>query len=231
MLILESNPKSVVAESYRTLRTNIQHSSFDNPVKSIVMTSSEQEEGKSTTSWNLALSFAQDGKRVILIDCDLRKPVVHKNFGISNSIGVSEILIGSTKFSKVVYQHESGLQVLPFGTNHPNSTEMLVSKAMYNLISQLEEKYDYIILDTPPVNTSSDSRILSTKVDGTILVVKYGQTKKDSVVEAVKGLKSVKANIIGVVFNRENIKIIIKKLQENNIETINRYNSKDENND
>lgn len=203
MLILESNSQSVAAESYRTLRTNIQYSSFDNPVKSIVITSSEPGEGKSTTSANLALSFAQDGKRVIIIDCDLRKPVVHKNFRISNSIGLSEFLIGKAEFSKVVYKHESGLHVLPSGLVPPNPAEMLASRAMEHLLTQLEEKYDYIILDTPPVNAVTDSKILSTKVDGTILVVKYGYTKKDAVIEAVKGLRAVKANIIGTVFNGE----------------------------
>lgn len=203
MLILESNSMSVAAESYRTLRTNIQYSSFDNPVKSVVLTSSEPGEGKSTTSANLALSFAQDGKRVILIDCDLRKPVVHKNFGISNAVGLSEFLIGKVDFSKVVHKHRSGLHVLPSGTIPPNPSEMLASRAMEHLLAQLEEKYDYIILDTPPVNAVTDSKILSTKVDGTILVVKYGYTKKEGVIEAVKGLRAVKANIIGTVFNGE----------------------------
>ncbi|MDK0954339.1 CpsD/CapB family tyrosine-protein kinase [Clostridium perfringens] len=203
MLILENNPKSVAAESYRTLRTNIQYSSFDNPVKSIVITSSEPGEGKSTTSANLALSFAKDGKKVILIDCDLRKPVLHKEFQISNSRGLSEFLIGKAEFSKVVYKHESGLHVLPSGLVPPNPAEMLASRAMEHLLTQLEEKYDYIILDTPPVNAVADSKILSTKVDGTILVVKYGYTKKDAVIEAVKGLRTVKANIIGTVFNGE----------------------------
>ena len=193
MLILENNPKSVAAESYRTLRTNIQYSSFDNPVKSIVITSAEPGEGKSTTSANLALSFAQDGKKVILIECDLRKPILHKEFQISNSRGLSEFLIGNVEFSKVVYKHESGLHVLPSGLVPPNPAEMLASRA----------KYDYIILDTPPVNAVTDSKILSTKVDGTILVVKYGYTKKDTVMEAVKGLKAVNANIIGTVFNGE----------------------------
>ena len=146
MLILENNPKSVAAESYRTLRTNIQYSSFDNPVKSIVITSSEPGEGKSTTSANLALSFAQDGKKVILIDCDLRKPVVHKEFQISNSRGLSEFLIGNVEFSKVVYKHESGLHVLPSGLVPPNPAEMLSSRAMEHLLTQLEEKYDYVII-------------------------------------------------------------------------------------
>ena len=203
MLLLEKDPKSIGAESYRTLRTNIQYSSFDNPVKSIVLTSSEPGEGKSTTSANLALSFALDNKRVILIDCDLRKPVVHKEFGISNSKGLTEFLLGKEEFSKVVHKHKSGLHILPSGLIPPNPAEMLASRAMEHLLAQLEERYDYIIIDTPPVNAVADSKILSTKVDGTILVVKYGYTKKDVVLEAVKGLKAVKANIIGTVFNGE----------------------------
>lgn len=201
--MLENNSKTIVAESYRTLRTNIQYSSFDKPIKSIVITSSEPGEGKSTTSSNLALSFAQEGKKVILIDCDLRKPVLHKEFQISNSRGLSEFLIGNVEFSKVVYKHESGLHVLPSGLVPQNPAEMLASMAMEHLLTQLEEKYDYIILDTPPVNAVTDSKILSTKVDGTILVVKYGYTKKDAVMEAVKGLRAVNANIIGTVFNGE----------------------------
>ncbi|HAT4252907.1 TPA: CpsD/CapB family tyrosine-protein kinase [Clostridium perfringens] len=201
--MLENNSKTIVAESYRTLRTNIQYSSFDKPIKSIVITSSEPGEGKSTTSSNLALSFAQEGKKVILIDCDLRKPVLHKEFQISNSRGLSEFLIGNVEFSKVVYKHESGLHVLPSGLVPPNPAEMLASMAMEHLLTQLEEKYDYIILDTPPVNAVTDSKILSTKVDGTILVVKYGYTKKDAVMEAVKGLRAVNSNIIGTVFNGE----------------------------
>ena len=203
MILLENNQKSIAAESYRTLRTNIQYSSFDNPVKSIVITSSEPGEGKSTTSANLALSFALDEKKTILIDCDLRKPVVHKEFGISNSKGLTEFLLGKEEFSKVVHKHKSGLHILPSGLIPPNPAEMLASRAMEHLLAQLEERYDYIIIDTPPVNAVADSKILSTKVDGTILVVKYGYTKKDVVLEAVKGLKAVKANIIGTVFNGE----------------------------
>lgn len=103
----------------------------------------------------------------------------------------------------MVYKHESGLHVLPSGLVPPNPAEMLASRAMEHLLTQLEEKYDYIILDTPPVNAVTDSKILSTKVDGTILVVKYGYTKKDAVIEAVKGLRAVNANIIGTVFNGE----------------------------
>ena len=203
MLILENNPKSVAAESYRTLRTNIQYSSFDNPVKSIFITNSKPGKGKSTRSANFALSCAKEEKKAILIDCDLRKPILHKEFQISNSRGLSEFLIGNVEFSKVVYKHESGLHVLPSGLVPPNPAEMLASRAMEHLLTQLEEKYDYIILDTPPVNAVTDSKILSTKVDGTIIVVKYGYTKKDAVIEAVKGLRAVNANIIGTVFNGE----------------------------
>lgn len=206
MLILESNPMSVAAESYRTLRTNIQYSSFDNPVKSIVVTSSRPGEGKSTTAANLALSFAKEGKRVIIIDCDLRKPAIHKQFRISNSIGLSEFLLGKVDFGKVVYKHELGLHVLPSGTIPPNPAEMLASKSMEHLLNQLEDKYDYIILDTPPVNAVADPKILSTKVDGTILVVKYGYAKREGVIEASKNLKNINANIIGVVLNGEEIK-------------------------
>lgn len=201
MFIVEQEPKSIPAESYRTLRTNIQYSSFDNPYQTIVVTSSEPGEGKSTTSGNLALCLAQGDKRVILIDCDLRKPSIHKKFKISNIVGLSDVIIGKEELSTAVHRHNKNLIVLTSGKIPPNPSEMLSSKAMSKLLEGLKKEFDYIILDTPPVQAVTDSQILSTKADGTILVIRAERTKKESVHNAVNLLKKVNANIIGTVLN------------------------------
>lgn len=201
MLIVEKEPKSIAAESYRTLRTNIQYSSFDKEYRVIVVTSSEPGEGKSTTASNLALSMAQGEKKVILIDCDLRKPSLHKKFKISNLVGLSDVIIGKAELATAIHRYNKNLVVLTSGKIPPNPSEMLSSKAMTNLLESLKDTFDYIILDTPPVQVVTDSQILSTKADGTILVVRSEKTKRDSVQNAINLLRKVNANIIGTVLN------------------------------
>ena len=201
MFIVDKAPKSIAAESYRTLRTNIQYSSFDKKYKVIVVTSSEAGEGKSTTSGNLALCLAQDDKKVILIDCDLRKPSIHKKFKVSNLVGLSDVIIGKADFKTAISKYNDNLTLLTSGKIPPNPSEMLSSKAMKNLLEVLKEKFDYVIIDTPPVQAVTDSQILSTKADGTILVVRSENTKRDAVHNAINLLKKVNANIIGTVLN------------------------------
>lgn len=197
--VVEKNPKSIVSEAYRTLRTNIQYSSFDKEIRAIVVTSAEAAEGKSTVSGNLALSFAQNEKKVIIVDCDLRKPSVHKNFKLSNLEGLSEVLIGKAKLEEVIQNRNENLDILTSGKIPPNPAEMLSSSAMTNLIEKLKEKYHMVILDSPPLQAVTDPQILSTKADGTILVVRAQRTNKEAVIEAKNLLNKVGANIIGTV--------------------------------
>ena len=199
--IVEDKPKSIAAEAYRTLRTNIQYSSFDKEIKTIAVTSSEPAEGKSTVSGNLALSFAQNDKKVILLDCDLRKPSVHKNFRISNIKGLSEVLLGKVDINEAIQTRNDNLDVLTSGKIPPNPSEMLSSMAMTNLLEGLKEKYDVIILDTAPLKAVTDAQILATKVDGTILVTRAERTKREAVIEAKNLLEKVGANIIGTVLH------------------------------
>ena len=201
MFIVEKKPKSIGAEAYRTLRTNIQYSSFDEEIKIILVTSSEPGEGKSTTSGNIAIAFSQAGKKTIMIDCDLRKPSLHRKFKISNMIGVSDVLIGKEEIGDVVHEYNEYLDILPSGKLPPNPAEMLGSKAMENLLTHLREKYDKIIIDTAPLQAVTDAQILSTKSDGTILVVKAEKTKRESIIQAKNLLDKVGANLIGTVLN------------------------------
>lgn len=199
--IFEENPKSIISEAYRTLRTDIQYSSFNKELKTLLITSSEPAEGKSTVSGNLAFSFAQNDKKVIVVDCDLRKPSIHKKFKLSNLIGLSEVLINKASLEEGVQHYQENLDVLTSGKLPPNPSEMLSSKAMTNLIEILKENYDTVILDSAPLQAVSDAQILSTKVDGTILIVRAEMTKKQSIIDAKSLLTKVGANIIGTVLN------------------------------
>lgn len=201
MLILEKQPKSIEAESYRILRTNIMYSSFDKEIKRILVTSAEPGEGKSITSGNLALAFAHDEKKVILIDCDLRRPSLYKKFRISNNRGLSDVIIDRDKLNKCIQKRTEYLDILTAGKIPPNPSEMLGSKAMTGLLDELSNIYDVIILDSPPVLAVTDAQILSTKTDGTILVVRGEKTKKDTVLAAKGVLNKVNANILGTVLN------------------------------
>ncbi|WP_346873789.1 CpsD/CapB family tyrosine-protein kinase [Clostridium sp. UBA5988] len=201
MFIVEKDPKSIAAESYRTLRTNLQYSSFDEEYKVIVVTSAEPGEGKSTTAGNLALSIAEGDKKVVLIDCDLRKPSLHKKFEISNTTGLSDVIVGKESISVVGHRHNKNLTILTSGKIPPNPSEMLGSKSMKALLEALKKIFDYVILDTPPVQAVTDAQILSNRADGTLLVIRSEKTKKDSVVNSINLLKKVNANIIGTVLN------------------------------
>ena len=201
MFIVQKNPKSIAAEAYRSLKTNIQYSSFDKEYKTIVITSSNPGEGKSTTSGNLALTLAEGESRVLLVDCDMRKPSMHKNFRVTNTYGIADILLQRKKVMDVAHMYNKNLSIITAGKVPPNPAEMLGSKAMSAFLEEMKEHFDYIILDTPPVQVVADAQILSTKVDGTIIVVRAGVTKKEEVNDTVNTLKKVNANIIGTVLH------------------------------
>jgi capsular exopolysaccharide synthesis family protein len=205
MLIVQDNPKSPVSEAYRTLRTNIQFSSFDNQLDTILVTSSGPSEGKSTTAANLALSMAEVDKKVLLIDCDLRKPSLHKKFNVSNNEGLSNLLIGQFKFDEVAQKYSDNMCILTSGTVPPNPSEMLASKKMKQFLEEAKKIFDFIILDTPPVVAVTDAQLLSTMVGGVLLVVAAGQAEIGAAEKAKELLSNVKANIVGVVLNKAEV--------------------------
>lgn len=203
VIITHNNPKSPIAEAYRVLRTNIMFSSIDKPLKSLVVTSSGPGEGKSTTIVNLAVTFTQQGSRVLLIDGDLRKPKIHKMFGYENNSGLTNFLSAHDDYKKYLRVSEiENLDVLVCGAIPPNPSELLMSNAMKQFILQAREDYDLVLIDAPPVGTVTDAAILSTIVDGTILVAASGTVEVDALVRTKELLNKVNANIIGVVLNK-----------------------------
>ncbi|WPC43280.1 CpsD/CapB family tyrosine-protein kinase [Clostridium sp. JS66] len=206
-LITIEYPKSLIAESYRTLRTNINFSSFDNKVKTIVVTSSGPKEGKSVTCANLAVVMAENGCKTILIDCDQRKSSIHKLFNISNEKGLSDFLVGNIQFSEAVQKTEiPNLSMVTSGTKPPNPSELVASDKMKKFIEDLKENYDYIILDTPPVIVVTDAQLISSYADGCILVVASSEVEKAVAIKAKELLKKVNARILGVVLSKMDIK-------------------------
>lgn len=207
-LITIKNPKSVVSEAFRNLRTNIQYSNIDDKIRSIVITSSTVGEGKTVVSSNLAVSIAFTGKKVLILDCDLRKPNIHKKMGILNLKGLTNVLIGEDSFEDVVQRSEEipELHILTSGPIPPNPSELLGSKKMEELLNNLEDKYDMIVIDSPPIGIVTDAAILSTIADGVLLVTAAGKTEIDTAKRSKELLENVNANIIGVVLNKVSMK-------------------------
>jgi len=202
-LITMKNPKSQAAEAFRTLRTNIQFSTLDQEIKTIVVTSSQPDEGKSTIISNLAITFAENNKKVLLIDCDLRKPIVHKNFALSNSDGLTSLVARESKLEECIKTTTiSNLYILTSGPIPPNPAELLGSKKMKSLLKEFSEVFDIILLDTPPVLAVTDAQILSTLCDGVVLVTSFGQAEKNAVVRAKELIDKVGGRILGVVMNK-----------------------------
>jgi capsular exopolysaccharide synthesis family protein len=204
LVLLDS--RSSVAEAYRVLRTSVLLSSVDNPPKKILITSGQPGEGKTTTVVNTAISLAQLGSSVLIIDCDLRKPSVHKVLGVDQSRGLSTYL--STKIDLVdVMQKLSipNLWVLPCGPIPPNPSEMISSAKMKDMLRTLAESFDHIIIDSPPLLKVTDPVILSTLVDGVVLVVHGGKSTREVVRRTRQELSMAGAKIFGVVLNNVDI--------------------------
>lgn len=202
-LLVDKYPKSIVSESIKSLRTNLQFSNIDNDLKTILVTSANASEGKSFISSNLAISFAQANKKVLLVDCDLRKGRLHKIFGIPNINGFSSLLADKIdNYKKYVHKTAiKNLSVIPCGMYPPNPSELLGSRKCKDLVKALAGKYDIVIFDGAPSNGVTDSVVMSTNVDETIIVARDGKTKKATLDATRDALQKVNAHIAGLVLN------------------------------
>jgi len=203
-LIAKLNPKSPITEQYRTIRTNIEFSAIDEDIRTLMVTSSGPGEGKSTTTANLAVVFAQQGKRVLLVDADMRKPTVHYTFGMTNAYGLTNVLTRQVELSEAIKNTDiETLDVMSSGPIPPNPAELLSSKGMKDFFENAKEEYDLIIFDTPPVLAVTDAQVLSHVCDGTILVISSGKTEVDNARKTKELLTAAKAKLIGVVLNNK----------------------------
>ncbi|OEH92135.1 CpsD/CapB family tyrosine-protein kinase [Bacillus solimangrovi] len=206
-LITQTDPKSPISEQYRTIRTNIQFASIDKQIKTIVVTSSNPGEGKSTTIANLAVTFAQQGKKVLLIDTDMRKSTVHYTFRLENTTGLTNVLTKQVKLLEAIKSiNESNMDVLTSGPVPPNPAELLGSQSMKDLLDEAREHYDIILFDSPPLLAVTDAQILSNQCDGVILVVHSGKTAKEDAQKAKELLQTAQAKILGAVINQKKLK-------------------------
>ncbi len=202
-VFVAKNPRSPVAEAFRSLRTNLEYSSVDDPARIILVTSSGESEGKSTVAANLAIVEAQSGKKVVIVDGDMRSPMVHVQFNKSNRKGLSDVVTGKLHIEDVVkpYDQVENLFIITCGTIPPNPSELLGSERMSQTLKDLEERFDLVIIDTPPMIVS-DAQILSGKVDGVIFVVIPGQTRAIAALRPIEELRRIGSPVLGVVANK-----------------------------
>lgn len=204
-LISNFSPKEPIPEAYRNIRTSLQFASVDEPLECFVVSSPNASEGKSLTSANLAIGYAQSGKRIILIDTDLRRPVMHKIFGLDREPGITEVLAGQVDVFEAMHsvpiQGQEGLYVLPAGQSTPNPGELISSNKMDMVLEQLKEKMDIIMIDSPPVIVAVDAAILGNKTQGVLLIFHMDETKREAAKYCVEQLNRSGARVIGGVLN------------------------------
>ena len=209
-LITHIQPKSPVSEQYRTIRTNIQFSSVDAPVRSLTVTSSAPGEGKSTTTANLAVVMAQQGKKVLIVDADMRKPTVHYTFRLENHIGLTNVLTRQSDLKSAIQPTNiDNLNVLTSGPIPPNPAELLASFAMKETLGEMMETFDFILFDTPPILAVTDAQIMANFCHASILVIHAGKTEAEAAKKAKALLEGAQGKLLGVVLNQK------KQTQEN----------------
>ena len=202
-LVTQNDPKNPAAEAYRVIRTSVQFAQAGKELKTIAITSCTPNEGKSMTVANLAIVLTQAGKSVLIMDCDMRNPTVHKNFNLSNKVGLSScISMGTAVDDAVQATGIEGLDALTAGVIPPNPSELLGSEQMKNLLQRAKEQYDYVLIDTPPVMPVTDALIVSRFVDGMILVIASAEVKVEMARDVKNQLVNAGANILGVVLNK-----------------------------
>lgn len=202
-LITLTKPRSPASEAYRTLRTNILFAGLDEPVEALVVTSPAPEEGKSTTLANLAVTMAQGGKKTILVDCDLRRPAQQRIWDLSNEKGLTTVILSNAKTRKYPLQEVgiNGLQVLTSGPLPPNPADLIGSARMDDIIGDLRKKADILLFDAPPVTGVTDAALLASKLDGALLVLRAGGTRREHAEQARALLEKGHTRILGAVLN------------------------------
>lgn len=199
-LITINEPDSIAAEAYRALRTSIQFASIDRDIKTLVITSTNPSEGKSSVAINLGVVIAQTGKKVLLIDADMRNPSLFRNLGIDNTEGLSTFLLKNESLEKYIRQYSvNNFFILPSGPPPPNPSELLASERMRQFISKLKEGYDFIIFDSPPLLPVTDAAVLSRSCDGAVLIVRSNKTIIEAAHRVKTILENLKVNVLGVV--------------------------------
>lgn len=200
-IITFHDPKAPIAEQYRIMRTNIQRLTPENPPRAIAITSALHQEGKTTTAVNLAVVMAQDlNKKILLCDCDLRKPIIHKLMGLDSNRGIVDVLLNDIDIDSVLQSGKvENLTILPCGRKPHNPAELLGSPKMKELLSKLRTRFDYIIVDCPPILAITDAGIISTLVDGVIFVVQSWRTQREAVLRSQSLLLSAQAKILGFI--------------------------------
>ena len=206
-LITETDPKSLASEAYRALRTNIQFAGLDQPCRSIVVTSASAGEGKTTSVANFGVVAAQGGARVCLVDSDLRRPALHRLFGMDNSRGLTTALVEGLPFAGVAQPTRiPGLSLLPSGPLPPNPAELVGSNRMRERLEEAGSAFDLVLCDSPPVIAVSDGVALAAQCDGVILTIRVGTVAHDVIRRAVEQIEAVKGKILGVVLNNVDLR-------------------------
>ncbi|SIS82621.1 CpsD/CapB family tyrosine-protein kinase [Salimicrobium salexigens] len=202
-LIAHENPMSPISEQYRTIRTNLDFASVDSELHMMTVTSAGPSEGKSLTTANLAVVFAQQGKKVLLVDADMRKPTVHYTFRLDNVAGLSNYIAGHdhSLTNLINGSRVENLDIMTSGPIPPNPSELLGSQKMKDFLQEVKKKYDLVIFDSPPVLAVTDSQVLTSQTNGTLLVVRNKKTEKEAAKRAKELLEQAKANVLGMVLN------------------------------